>query len=74
MSNKAILVLRVVAQLLANTAIIVLIPEPYKSLAGALAVAIGVILATLDPTTTLNNMGWSRGEYLGAVARKEVDK
>lgn len=48
MKPKVILILHVVGQLLAQTAVLEVIPDQYKPLASALVAVVGVVIGVLD--------------------------
>lgn len=70
MKTKTIIILHIIAQALAQTAIIAILPEAIKPYCQAIAVIIGLIISALDPTATLEKLGLSKREYLGRISKK----
>jgi len=70
MSTKIILILHIFGQAITQTAILALFPDSIKPYFQAVAILIGLIIATLDPTATLNKLGMTHQEFLGRIDKK----
>lgn len=63
-------ILTIAYQAIAQTAIIALVPEQYRPYLQGLAVMLGLIIAYLDPTSTIAKLGMTKSDYLGAIEDK----
>ena len=67
MSSKTILILQLVGQVLAQGAILAIIPEVAQPYIQALVVVIGIVVSFFDPSATIEKLGMNKKEYLGKI-------
>ena len=72
--DKIKLALHIIGQILAQGAIIALVPEEYRPLLQAIVVIIGLVLTYLDPTNAYQNLGLTKAEYAGKVKLAGLNK
>jgi hypothetical protein len=70
MSSTLKLVLTILAQALAQGAILAVIPSTIQPYIQALAVLVGIVLAYNDPTATIAKLGMGREQYKAQLAQK----
>ena len=63
MKSKTILAFHLIGQILAQTAVVALLPDESKPYVQALVVIAGLIISFLDPSATLEKLGMSRQEF-----------
>lgn len=69
MSSKIVGILHIIAQVLAQGAIIALFPVEMQQYLQGVVVIIGIVIAYIDPTNTIEKLGMSKQQYLGSIQK-----
>ena len=70
MNPKLILIIRIVAQLLAQGAVLALFPASSQVYLQAIVAALGVLLAHFDTSVAAAMLGMTKAEFMAHVASK----
>ena len=74
MEAKLKAILYLIINLGVNGGIIAVVPVEYKAIALLVFNCIQVVLAFLDPSYVLQQLGWNKERYLGAIDDKKWGK